>query len=118
MPKTRQQYYNAIMLRSLLITWIQLRIVTAGFAHGRSEIVANHDLAAATKEIDHPGMACQLVERRLPPTCRGISVVGCAKHAENHLRLTHLVRLRIVHRNGATTVINIAFVASLMSLAH
>ena len=81
--RTGQQYYNAIMLRPLLITWIQLRIVTADFAHGRSEIVANHDLAAATKEIDHPGMACQLVEPRLPPTCLGISIVGCAKHAEN-----------------------------------
>ena len=65
--RTRRQYHHAIMLRPLLITWIQLRIVTAGFAHGLSEIVANHDLVAATKEIDHPGMACQLVERRLPP---------------------------------------------------
>ena len=77
-----RQHYNAKMLHPLLKTWIQLRIVTAGFTHGRSEIVANHDLTAATKEIDHPGMACQLVEPRLPPTCLGISVVGCAKHAE------------------------------------
>ena len=106
------------MLRPLLITWIRLRIVTSGFTSSRSEIVANHDLAAATKEIDHPGMACQLVERRLPPTCRGISVVGCTKHAEKHLCLTHLVGLRIVHRNGATTVIKKAFVVGLMSLAH
>ena len=98
-----RQDYNVIMLRPLLITWIQLRIVTAGFAHGRSEIVANSDLVATTKEIDHPGMACLLVERRLPPTCRGISVVGCAKHAEKHLCLTHLVGLRVVHCNGATT---------------
>ena len=116
--RTRRQYHHAIMLRPLLITWIQLRIVTAGFAHGRSEIVANHDLVAATKEIDHPGMACQLVEPRLLPTCLGISVVGCAKHAEKHLRLTHLVGLRIVHRNGVTTVINKAFVVGLMSLTH
>ena len=63
---TGRQYYNAIMLRPQLITWIQLRIVTPGFAHGRSEIVANHDLVAATKEIGDPGMACQLVERSLP----------------------------------------------------
>ena len=113
-----RQYYNAIMLRPLLITWIQLRTVTAGFAHGLSEIVANHDLVAATKEIGDPGMACQLVEPRLLLTCLGISVVGCAKHAEKHLRLTHLVRLRIVHRNGVTTEINKAFVVGLMSLAH
>ena len=114
-----RQYYNALMLRPLLTTWIQLRIVTAGFAHGRSEIVANHDLAV-TKEIDHPGMACQLVEPRQPPTCHSISVVGCIKHAEIHLRLTHphLVGLQIVHRNGANTVFNIAFVVGLMSLAH
>ena len=63
---TRRQYHHAIMLRPLLITWIQLRTVTAGFAHGLSEIVANHDLVAATKEIGDPGMACQLVERSLP----------------------------------------------------
>ena len=63
-------------------------------------------------------MACQLVEPRLPPTCLGISVVGCAKYAEKNLRLTHLVGLRVVHCNGATTEINITFVAGLMSLAH
>ena len=62
----RRQYQHALMLHPLLITWIQFRIVTAGFAHGRSEIVTNHDLVAATKEIDHPGMVCQLVEPRLP----------------------------------------------------
>ena len=117
--RTGRQYYNAIMLRPLLITWIQLQIVTAGFAHGRSEIVANHDIAAAIKEIDHPGMACQLVKPRLPPNLpRHKCSWMCAKHAEKHSRLTHLVGLRIVHRNGATTVINIAFVGGLLSLAH
>ena len=115
---TRRQYYHAIMLRPLLITWIQFRIVTAGFIHCCFQIVANSDFVAATKEIDRSGMACQLVEPRLPPTCLGISVVGSAKRAEKHLRLTHLVGLRIVHRNGATTEINKAFVAGLMSLAH
>ena len=58
--------HDVIMLSPLLITWIQFRTVMAGFIQWRFQIVANNVLAAATKDIHHPCMACQPVEPRLP----------------------------------------------------
>jgi hypothetical protein len=66
-----------VMCSELLIRWIQIRFKATGFSDATFEVIGNHQLRLAPKELKTTGMAHDPVFQALTPGHFSIAVIRC-----------------------------------------
>jgi len=94
------------MLCQLLISWVDIRLVTMRFTHGTFQVIRDDHFRYAAQELEGLYVCIQPVFLVLAPASTSKSVVGCAHHSDKYLGLFHFAGVRIHHLHRGAAIID------------
>jgi len=100
---SRRYYGNAVVRREPAVGWINIGLVTVGFA---------------TVELKCLDVRLQPVDLVLTPACAGEGVVGGAQHRDEHLGLADLSSVWVHNGHCWSAVINKQLLPGMVNLPH
>ena len=102
----------------ILISRIQIRLVTVGLADGAFQIVGDDDVRATAEKVQRAHLCADPVGERLRPGRLGIGVVGRPEHRYEDLRGADLPAAGIDHRCRLPGVVDEELLSGPVGLAH
>ena len=106
------------MVGKFQIAGVQIWLIAAGTGDATLQVVRHQHLRGGAKVIQHPDMTADPVGKALTPGGFGECVVRCAHHAYEDLCLPDFARMPVRYRHRLAGIIDKAFFAGQMFLAH
>ena len=117
-PGPRGQHRHTVVVGQVVVGRVDVRLVALGAAHGRAQVVRDHQLRTASEELERANMRCRPVGKGLRPDRFGEGVARRPEHRDEHLRVALLAGLAVYHRDGLTGVVHEHLLARTVLLAH
>ena len=117
-PGPRRQHRHAVVVGQVVVGGVDVRLVAVGAAHGRAQVVRDHQLRTAPEELERANMRCRPVGKGLRPGRLGEGIARRPEHGDEHLRLALLAGLAVHHRDRLTGVVHEHLLARTVLLAH
>src|SRR6266436_3480550 len=117
MMGARRHNSHVVVHRKLLVSGVDIRIVAAGTAHSRSQVIRDQESGNSRKVFKSMNMSADPGSQLLVLGGFGISVGTRAQHHHEQRGWPDLAGNRIVHRNRCTGPVHETLLARLVYLA-
>ena len=115
---SRRYHGNAVVRREPAVGWINIGLVTVGFANRAFQIIRYHHLWYATVELECLDVGLQPVRLILAPACAGEGVVGRTQYRDEHLGLTDFSGIRVHNGQCRPAVVDKQLLTGMVNLSH
>src|SRR5271169_329744 len=117
MTGARRHDSHVVVHRKLLVSGVEIRIVAAGTAHSRPQVIGDQESGHSRKVLKGMQVSADPGHQLLVRSGFCVSVGTRAQHHHEQRRWPHLAGNRIVHRNRGTGPVHESLLARLVYLA-